>query len=63
MFDEFLNQEVKCPYKDGSQLKVARGILLEVKGGFIKIKGDLGTIIINKNALIKMSLKTNKGND
>lgn len=56
MFEEFLGKEVKCPYKDGTQFKIARGTLQEIKNGFIKIKGNLGTIIINEKNIEKMSL-------
>ena len=38
MFNEFLGKEVKVPYKDGSQFKIARGVLIENKEGFVKIK-------------------------
>ena len=56
LFEEFLGQEVKAPYKDGSQFKVARGVLEDISNGFIKIKGNLGTIIINEKNIEKMSL-------
>ena len=48
LFKEFLGQEVKAPYKDGTQFKVARGVLEDIDNGFVKIKGKLGTIIINE---------------
>jgi len=56
IFSHFLGQEVKCPYRDGRQLKVARGVLVSARGGFIKIDGNLGTIIINVRNIEKMSL-------
>ena len=55
LFREFLGQEVKAPYKDGTQFKIARGILEEINNGFVKIKGRLGVIIINEKNIEKMS--------
>ena len=56
MFSEFLGQEVKAPYKDGSQFKIARGVLQDINNGFVKIRGNLGTIIINEKNIEKMSV-------
>ena len=55
LFREFLGQEVKAPYRDGTQFKIARGVLEDINGGFVKIKGKLGTIIINEKNIEKMS--------
>ena len=55
IFEEFLGEEVKAPYKDGAQFKIARGILSEVEDGFVKIVGKLGTIIINEKNIERMS--------
>ena len=55
MFDEFVGKEVKAPYKDGDQFRIARGTLTEISDGFVKIKGKLGTIIINEKNIEKMS--------
>ena len=55
LFKEFLGQDIKAPYKDGTQFKIARGILEEINNGFVKIKGKLGTIIINEKNIEKMS--------
>jgi len=55
LFDEFVGHEVKAPYRDGSQFKVARGVLEGIDSGFVKIKGRLGTIIINEKNIEKMS--------
>jgi hypothetical protein len=55
MFEEFLGKEVKVPYKDGTQFKIARGTLKELSNGFVKITGRLGTIIINEKNIEKMS--------
>jgi len=55
VFEEFVGQEVKAPYKDGTQFKVARGRLYAISNGFLKIKGRLGTIIINEKNIEKMS--------
>ena len=56
MFKEFLGQEVKAPYRDGTQFKIARGVLQDINNGFVKIKGRLGTIIINEKNIEKMSI-------
>lgn len=56
LFEEFLGQDVKVPYKDGDQFKIARGTLKGISKGFIKIEGDLGTIIVNGKNVEKMSL-------
>ena len=55
LFGEFLGHEVKAPYKDGGQFKIARGVLQEINNGFVKIRGQLGTIIINEKNIEKMS--------
>jgi len=55
-FTEFIGEEIKAPYKDGNQLKIARGTLKGVEVGFIKVVGRLGTIVINSNNIQKMSL-------
>ena len=55
LFSEFLGQEVKAPYKDGSQFKIARGVLKDINNGFVKIKGNLGTLIINEKNIEMMS--------
>jgi hypothetical protein len=55
IFEEFLGQEIKAPYKDGSQFKIARGRLEAITNGFVKINGNLGTIIINEKNIEKMS--------
>ncbi|MBR9699464.1 hypothetical protein GOV09_03355 [Candidatus Woesearchaeota archaeon] len=54
-FIDFVGEEVKAPYKDGNQLKIARGTLTSVDGGFVKVVGKLGTIIINSKNIQKMS--------
>jgi len=54
-FEDFLGEYVKAPYKDGSQIKIARGKLAEVNDGFVKVVGKLGTIIINSKNIEKMS--------
>ena len=59
MFKEFLGQEVKVPYTDGNQFKIARGTLKEINNGFVKISGRLGTIIINEKNIEKMTVMKN----
>lgn len=55
-FEEFIGQEVKVPYTDGNQFRIARGVLVSITSDFLKIKGRLGTIIINEKNIEKMSL-------
>ena len=55
LFREFLGQEIKAPYRDGSQFKIARGTLVDINNGFVKIKGKLGTIVINEKNIEKMA--------
>ena len=55
LFEEFIGHEVKAPYRDGSQFKIARGTLKEIRNGFVKITGRLGTIIINEKNIEKMA--------
>ena len=55
VFEEFVGQMVKAPYKDGTQFKIARGKLENAENGFVKITGKLGTIIINEKNIEKMS--------
>jgi hypothetical protein len=55
VFSEFVGQRVKVPYRDGDQIKVARGKLETINDSFAKIAGDLGTIIINTKNIEKMS--------
>jgi len=54
-FSDFIGEEVKAPYRDGSQLKIARGVLESVDDGFIKVTGNLGTIVINSKNIERMS--------
>ena len=61
MFEEFVGQEVKAPYRDGSQFKIARGTLKEINNGFVKIVGNLGTIIINEKNIERMALIRKNG--
>jgi hypothetical protein len=56
LFEEFIGQEVKAPYRDGTQFKIAKGTLKEINRGFIKISGRLGTIVINEKNVEKMAL-------
>ena len=56
LFEEFVGKEIKAPYKDGNQFKIARGTLKEINNGFVKIVGNLGTIIINQKNIEKMAL-------
>ena len=51
-----MGEEVKAPYRDGDQFKIARGKLEAVNNGFVKVVGRLGTIIINEKNIEKMSI-------
>ena len=55
VFDTFVGKNVKVSYRDGTQFKIARGILNASTSGFLKISGRLGTIIINENSIEKLS--------
>lgn len=61
IFEEFLGQVVKAPYRDGTQFKIARGRLEAIEKGFVKIDGRLGTIIINEKNIEKMSRVNERG--
>lgn len=61
IFEEFIGQDVKAPYKDGTQFKIARGVLGAINNGFVKITGIRGTIIINETNIEKMSRVSEKG--
>jgi hypothetical protein len=54
-FKDFVGEDVKAPYRDGNQLKIARGRLESAEDGFVKVVGRLGTIIINSKNIEKMS--------
>ena len=60
VFGEFVGTEVKAPYRDGNQFKVARGRLADASKGFVKIVGRLGTIVINEKNIEKMSKVSGK---
>ena len=60
MFDDFLGSDIKAPYRDGTQFKIARGTLNSIENGFLKITGRLGTIIINEKNIEKMSRVSGK---
>ena len=55
LFVSFLGRKVKVPYTDGEQLKVARGVLEDVSPSFIRVKGNLGVIVINKRNIEKLT--------
>ena len=55
MFNDFIGQEVKAPYRDGDQFKIARGVLAEADDGFVKVVGKLGTIVINEKNIERMT--------
>ena len=55
VFQDFIGMPVKAPYRDGDVLKVARGMLVDIDNGFVKISGQLGTIVINEKNIEKMA--------
>lgn len=56
-FEDFIGKEIKAPYRDGTQFKIARGVLESISSnGFVKITGRLGTIVINEKNIEKMSI-------
>lgn len=55
IFNEFVGSEIKAPYKDGPQVKIAKGVLRGITNGFVKIEGSLGTIVIAERNIVKMS--------
>lgn len=55
MFESLIGKEVKVPYRDGEQFKIARGILIEESNNFIKISGKLGTIFLNLKNVERVS--------
>lgn len=59
LFEEFLGEQVKLSYQDGDQYKLAKGILESCEGGFLKITGRLGTLVINESNAIKMGITKN----
>ena len=56
IFADFVGLAVKVPYRDGPQYKIARGVLEAAEGGFVKLRGPLGVIILNEKNIEKMSL-------
>ncbi len=61
VFHEFIGMPIKAPYRDGPVLKVARGVLIDISNGFVKISGKLGTIVINEKNIEKMARLKNSG--
>ncbi len=55
IFQEFVGKTVKAPFKDGHNIKVARGRLEAVKDGFIKLRGERGIILINQGNVQKIT--------
>ncbi len=56
LFDEFIGKQVKASFIDGSQYRIARGILEEEQNGFVKITGRLGTIFVNIKHVSRIGL-------
>ena len=60
LFEDFLGKEVKAPFRDGKHIKVARGRLEAVQGGFIRLRGSRGLILINTNNVEKITRCNNE---
>ncbi len=56
VFEEFIGKNVKASYDDNGSFKLARGTLEEISGGFIKIRGPPGVLILNEKDIKKMGL-------
>ena len=56
MFDELLGQNVKASVKDGDKVMLVKGVYTNPEGEFLRITGELGTIYINRNDIIKIAL-------
>lgn len=61
ILDEYLGRVVKVMYDDGGQVKFARGVLSDLEGGFLKVVGDLGTIVISISCVRKVGLYVKNG--
>ena len=55
LFESFVGKQVKVPYSDGNHLKVARGTLEDVNNNFIRVRGNLGVIVINTRNIEKLT--------
>jgi len=58
MFGGFIGKNIKAAYRDGDQIKFARGILESAEGGLLRITGRLGTLIINTETIQKLGLSS-----
>lgn len=57
MMEEFIGKEVKVTFRDGENLKIARGILADYSDGLVKVSGSRGILIISSSSIQKMSLR------
>ena len=57
VFEPFIGKEIKAPYRDGAQCKVARGVLEDMNEQFVRVKGKLGTIVINVKNIEAMTVQ------
>jgi len=55
IFEDLIGKNVKAPFRDGDLIKVARGKLEGIKNGFIRLRGERGLILINKNNVQKIT--------
>ena len=55
VFNDFIGHEVKVPYRDGAQFKIARGVMEDATSDFVRIRGRLGTIVINQKNIERVS--------
>ena len=59
ILQEFVGKEVKVPFRDAETTRIARGVLVSYDENFIKIKGELGTLIIQRKSIYKIGLLKN----
>lgn len=61
IMEEFIGKEVKVPFDDGGESRIASGTFITYDKDFIKVTGKLGTLIIGRNTIFKIS--ETKNND
>ncbi len=53
---KYHKKQVRLRFKDGNSIKTAIGVLVDIESGFVKVTGDMGTIIINQKNVVKVDL-------
>jgi len=54
ILQEIVGRQVKIPFKDADQTRIARGVLVSYDKDFVKVKGELGTLIIKRESIYKV---------